>query len=58
MTQRRKFGRHYFRKVQTFTSLLNAEDYIENARSYGEQVRKVKTSRGYEIWERIGEYKI
>jgi len=38
MTQKRKFGNHFFRKVRDFNNETSADDYIENVRSYGEQV--------------------
>lgn len=54
----RTIGKHRFKKEHTFATKKEATEYVSNARSYGEQVRIIKTSKGYEVWGRIGDYAI
>jgi len=58
MMKLRTISGHKFKREHIFNTKKEAEKYVENARSYGEQVRVIRTSKGYELWKRTGDYPI
>lgn len=58
MLKQRLINHHRYKKEKTFGTKGEATKYVRNARAYGEQVRIIKTSKGYEVWGRIGDYPI